>query len=492
MSRWVIRSITLCVLSILTTACGLTSAYQKALDEQRALANQRPLVNQGAAKPKSDSEDDAALRSRLQQAAKKIDADVPDAKLAQFAHQQVEAQQNAMKFLFPQAWADLAAKTKQEDVCRQTMEQQARVAEQKRELDAASPKGKLLNANGYTVTIAIMGDPSTGFGTGKVAINNAGQVVVDPQYAGKDGRFAPLHAILWNGTTTTDLHTLSKLGEFGISHASGINDAGQVAGNYSVDGTIHAAVWNRTTMTDLGTPRDYKSEAYAINNVGQVVGYKQGRESPSMKAWPHAALWNGTTATDLGTLGGDRSEAYAINDSGQVVGFALTTAGATHATLWNGTTATDLGTLCGGTSTAYAINNTGQVVGFAQTIAGVFRATLWNGTTASDLGTLIRRTDGVGAVDNAGNSEAHAINNAGQVVGSSSYYNDRDHTVATHATLWDGATTIDLNSVLDASTVTAGWVLVTADGINDRGVIVGKARNGSRLAVYMLTLKPRQ
>ncbi len=41
------------------------------------------------------------------------------------------------------------------------------------------------------------------------------------------------------------------------------------------------------------------------------------------------------TITDLGTLGGTHSEAYGINDLGQVMGFSDTASGDTHATLWN-------------------------------------------------------------------------------------------------------------------------------------------------------------
>jgi len=45
------------------------------------------------------------------------------------------------------------------------------------------------------------------------------------------------------------------------------------------------------------------------------------------------------TFTDLGTLGGNGSEAFAINNSGQVVG------GSQHAFLYDGSTMRDLGTL---------------------------------------------------------------------------------------------------------------------------------------------------
>jgi probable HAF family extracellular repeat protein len=172
----------------------------------------------------------------------------------------------------------------------------------------------------------------------------------------------------------------------------------------------------------------------------------------------------GITATDLGTLGGNYSKAYAINASGQVAGYSKTTGGdpVYHATLWNGTTATDLGTLGGTHSYAYGINDSGQVVGYAYTTGNAaYRATLWNGTTATDLGAL-----------SGGASKAYAINASGQVAGYS-YTSD----AVQRAALWNGTTIIDLNSLLDASTVSAGWVLNVASGINDNGWIAGTASN---------------
>ncbi|MEW5803064.1 MAG: hypothetical protein AB1847_13270 [bacterium] len=41
------------------------------------------------------------------------------------------------------------------------------------------------------------------------------------------------------------------------------------------------------------------------------------------------------TMVDLGTLGGAYSEAYGINDAGQIVGRAQASSGEYHAVLWN-------------------------------------------------------------------------------------------------------------------------------------------------------------
>jgi probable HAF family extracellular repeat protein len=158
--------------------------------------------------------------------------------------------------------------------------------------------------------------------------------------------------------------------------------------------------------------------ANAINASGQVAGYGYAADNAASQA----ILWNSTTATELGagTVGGTNSVAYAINASGQVAGFGSTNGNAAyHATLWNGTTSTDLGTLGGDYSFASAINASGQVAG-------------WSNLTGN---------------------------------------------VQQHATLWNGRTITDLNSFLDASTVSAGWVLNYATGINDNGWIVGSASN---------------
>jgi probable HAF family extracellular repeat protein len=111
-------------------------------------------------------------------------------------------------------------------------------------------------------------------------------------------------------------------------------------------------------MADLGTLGGVHSFAYAINDVGQVVG-----QSGTGSGLVHAFMTgpDGEGMTDLGTLGG-YSLAYGINDAGQVVGWSTTAAmGPAHAFITgpDGTDMTDLGTLAGDFSAASGINDAG-------------------------------------------------------------------------------------------------------------------------------------
>jgi probable HAF family extracellular repeat protein len=277
------------------------------------------------------------------------------------------------------------------------------------------------------------------------AINSSGHIV---GYSFTDGDFA-LHATLWKGTKKTDLDPLGK----STSMATDINNNGQVVGS-SPSATYGQSVtlWHGSLKTDLG---GVLTSIGGINNKGQVVG--------AYGELGVATLWDGTERFNLGTLGGSGSFAGDINDSGQVTGFSYTTANEVHATLWNGIASppTDLGTLGGKYSYANAINSLGQVVGVSS-VNDYYpqHATLWNGTKPTDLGSL-----------GGDSSKAYDINNIGQVVGTSQTVDG-----VYHATLWSGADTVDLNTVLDSTTV-GDWVLNSAISINNNGWIVGQASN---------------
>ncbi|MEQ1601462.1 MAG: PEP-CTERM sorting domain-containing protein [Methylophilaceae bacterium] len=312
--------------------------------------------------------------------------------------------------------------------------------------------GIALSANAVSYTFADLGTLGGSISTAS-AINASGQVV---GYAYLTGDLTK-HATLWNGTIATDLGALGGI----ESEAKGINESGQVVGFVRISNSeTHATLWNGGTTTTLyalgGT-----SSALAINTSGRVVGNSKKTNNPYDDSG-YAVRWDDTDAAPyaLDTLGGHADSAVAINASGQVVGTSTLSDYTYHATLWNGSSATDLGTLGGSWSRASAINAHGQIVGIATTSNDEQHATLWNGNTVIDLGA----------------GEARAINTFGQIVGIT---RPTSNLIETHATLWNGTTAIDLNSLLDASTVAAGWVLTDANGINDNGWIVGNATNNS-------------
>ena len=169
----------------------------------------------------------------------------------------------------------------------------------------------------------------------------------------------------------------------------------------------------------------------------------------------------------LDMLGGTSSYAYGINDSGQIVGSITGANGTTSATLWSNGTTAYLDSLGGSYNTAIGINASGQIISgnyINGTSAdnGAYRATIWNGGTITELGTL----GGTGSV-------ANSINASGDVVGFSS----NSGNLANLATLWSNGNVIDLNSFLPQSIKEAGWILYSANAINDSGTIVGAASN---------------
>jgi probable HAF family extracellular repeat protein len=273
----------------------------------------------------------------------------------------------------------------------------------------------------YRLTILDAGSETT---PSVVDINDRGQVLLNTSGG----------VVVWDGTTLTSL---------GPDAATAINNIGQVVGYRLQSGLPSATLWTDGSPSTLSNAF---SLARDVNDLGQVAGFD------NLVAAPHAAVWQAGSVTSLG-LG----SATAINNAGQVVGFSLTDAqSASRATVWNGSTATFLDGLG---SQAMDINDSGQIVGF--NAAG--QATLWQGPSALELGT----PDGY-------SGSASAINNAGQIVGT---LTQTSSVLDQRAALWNGAVAIDLNSLLRPESVAAGWLLTSASGINDSGWIVGTAYN---------------
>jgi probable HAF family extracellular repeat protein len=334
-------------------------------------------------------------------------------------------------------------------------------------------------------------------------INAYGQVV------GMSGNGSAVDAFLWTPTApqaTTggmiDLHTLggSNSSPTPASEAYGINDYGQVVGEAkTASEDYHAFLWTPTArhgtsstgMIDLGTLGGADSIAYGINTQGQVVGV-----SDTASGAYHAFLWTPTAAQattgsmiDLETLGGLDSTAAGINDAGQVCGTADTATGPSHAFLWTPTapqattgSMIDLGTLGGSNSRAYAINTSGQVAGQADTTSGKFtefHAFRWTPSSSNGTKGKMKDLGTLNSILTTKDSAAYGINDSGYVVG-----NSGDGNPPQSAFYWPGTGSLqNLNDLVPAGSM----FLDTAAGINKIGQIAGYDPEGGNPHAWLLT-----
>jgi probable HAF family extracellular repeat protein len=242
-----------------------------------------------------------------------------------------------------------------------------------------------------------------GYQSAPRGLNDLGQVVGESTTA--TGEW---HAFLWEDGVMTDLGTLGG----SYSAAYGINNVGQVVGGSrtATSSWERAFLWQDGAMTELaalpGTP-DPASRATLINDVGQIVGSCVSAEDE----W-HSCLWaEGSAPVDLGTLGGYEVEAWAINDLGQVVGRDFEP---WRPFLWQSGTMTSLDTLFGSEGEANDISDTGLVVGSSNSPEFLGIATLWTvplppATPEEAIADAVAEVAGLVDAGTLGQGEANAL-----------------------------------------------------------------------------------
>jgi probable HAF family extracellular repeat protein len=170
-------------------------------------------------------------------------------------------------------------------------------------------------------------------------------------------------------------------------------------------------------------------------------------------------------------------EGTAINNEGQAVGNGVDSAGNNAAFLYSNGTVTQLGSLSPALpyTQAQGINNSGEIVGWAEG-SGTEEPFLDDNGAFTDLGNL------------GGPAQANAINDEGEVVGSSSLSpscGGGGSNCTVDAFLYENGAMIDLNTLLPPN---SGWQLTSGLAINDEGQIAGYGLYNGQTLGFLLDL----
>ncbi len=267
-------------------------------------------------------------------------------------------------------------------------------------------------------------------------------------------------------------YIIIDLGEPGDEHwseAYALNDIGQVVGMVSDESEDPTAFrWQGGVMTFLGAlPTGAWSVAYGINNLDQIVGESEvylDDGGPSLR-WGNGRpfLYSGGAMINLAGPYDQQYyypyRAHDINDDGWVVGYAgmevLRADQYIGSFMWRDGQLIQLDPMIGDFSEAHAINHLGEVAGMSEAVGG--HAFKWSPSGGLvDLGTL-----------GGWRATAYDVNEVGQAVGASRL----PDTWHEHAFLYTDGAMIDLG--------TFGGNNSVARGINNAGQIVGTSDDGN-------------
>src|SRR5438067_1055481 len=168
------------------------------------------------------------------------------------------------------------------------------------------------------------------------AINDNGQIVgISGMCDQAVGRHTAKHPVLWEKGTVTDIYPNAPAPWWNTPTA--INQHGDVVGfagdPTDVEGNIlHAFIWTKDNGIKVlkplrgRVPQHVDSEAYGINEAGQVVGVSCAADHNDCRAviWDHGVYPTDLNDPDLkGSYSGFLAIAKDINDKGEITGRAF-------------------------------------------------------------------------------------------------------------------------------------------------------------------------
>jgi probable HAF family extracellular repeat protein len=310
-----------------------------------------------------------------------------------------------------------------------------------------------------------------GGSTFATALNDQGQVG-GMSVVGSAGPHSspPANAFLYSNGLMTDLFD----GETNtVSEATAINETGQVVGYRRWDpiGPSQAFQYSEATGVAFLNPFEIEfallatGAATGINESGEIVGSAAAPPGFQSRAFllspPSSKAFDLTPDLEWPFFG---SAASAINDEGLVVGVLVKvgtspTYDTGDAFLFDGVSLTNLderleNDFLGASFEPRAINANGEIAGYVYGLDRSVRAFVYAGDAFVELGTL-----------GGSSSWGHGIDDAERVVGDSLLPDG----ATIHAFLWDEGVMFDLNDFVSPA---AGVVLSRARAINEAGQIV--------------------
>jgi uncharacterized membrane protein len=267
--------------------------------------------------------------------------------------------------------------------------------------------------------------------------------------------------VFGTGTAFAATYTFTDINYPGASEtqAWGINNSGQIVGFYpssSVTNAYHGFLKTDDTYTSIDAQPNYWTKArstqvWGINNSGQIVG---------SAVWPNLYLGFYTKADESYNplYGGAHAIgiiSFGINNSGQIVGFYYDNLNyLNHGFFYDPNTNRydAIGPFGGLDFFPFDLNDSGQIVGYNINSGALDKSYLVEGSTSTRI-----------AYPGASATQVVGISNSGQIVGSwfdpnNSHWHGFLKTGGTYTTIdYPGTTDTFLRDINDSGQIVGGW-----------------------------------